>query len=99
MGSPWKELSSLVPRLTPLLSRNADELSGGQQTLVGLAAAILACEQYLFLDEPSASIDHELLLTICDLLRKLSRTGLYAVITSVQIRFLKKLTADSSAEC
>ncbi len=40
-----------------LLSRNAAELSGGQQARLGLAAVLLAEPDILLLDEPTNDLD------------------------------------------
>lgn len=84
LGCPWEELFSLAPQLAPRLSKYADQLSGGEQTLVGLVSAVLACGRYLLLDEPSASVSYEVLDTVADLLSKLSRSARYAIMLAEQ---------------
>ncbi len=55
-GPAIAEAAELVG-VTPLLGSVARGLSSGQQTLVGLAKALLNRPQLLLLDEPTASLD------------------------------------------
>ena len=57
-------------RLSPLLSREYNALSGGQKTVVNLAAAVLPGPDILLLDEPTNHLDMETLEWFEDFLSK-----------------------------
>ncbi len=72
-GYEMEERSSKVIggfRLSPLLSREYNALSGGQKTVVNLAAAVLPGPDILLLDEPTNHLDMETLEWFEDFLSK-----------------------------
>jgi ABC-2 type transport system ATP-binding protein len=69
--------------LEDLLDSTVQRLSSGQQTLVGLAKALINRPRVLFLDEPTASLDPEHSQSVRNALRRLaSERGMTIFITS-----------------
>ena len=71
--------------LEHLADRNGQSLSGGEQTLVAMAAILVMDVSLLFLDEPTSNLDEKSRELLLDLLE---RYGLPALIVSHDIPFL-----------
>lgn len=68
--------------LEPLVSRPLDQLSGGEQQRVAVAAAMIRRPQVLVLDEPTSQLDAASAQSVLDWLRDLrQREGLTTVIS------------------
>jgi ABC-type polar amino acid transport system ATPase subunit len=65
------------------------ELSGGQKQRVGIARALAMRPNLLLFDEPTSSLDPELVSGILDLMRKLAEEGLTMVVVSHEMGFAK----------
>lgn len=71
-----------LTRLQHLVSRQFNELSGGEKRRVMLARAIIQTEQFLLLDEPAAYLDPQHQLELFEILQILAKSGIGILITS-----------------
>jgi len=78
--------------LAALAKRQFWELSGGQKQRVLIARALAAGPEVLFLDEPTAGVDHEAEQTIIDLIGRLNRDrALTAILVSHHLGHIQSL--------
>ncbi len=68
--------------LTEYAKRLVSNLSGGQQSRVSLAIALLGHPKLLVLDEPTVGVDPVLRKQLWQLFRKLARTGITLLVSS-----------------
>ena len=78
--------------LAPLAKRQFWELSGGQKQRVLIARALAAEAEVLFLDEPTAGVDHQAEATIIELIGRLNREhALTAVLVSHHLGHIESM--------
>jgi manganese/zinc/iron transport system ATP- binding protein len=78
--------------LAPLATRQFWELSGGQKQRVLIARALAAEPEVLFLDEPTAGVDHEAEATIIALIGHLNRArAITAILVSHHLGHIESL--------
>jgi ABC-type polar amino acid transport system ATPase subunit len=65
------------------------ELSGGQKQRVGIARALAMRPKLLLFDEPTSSLDPELVSGILDLMRRLAEEGMTMIVVSHEMGFAK----------
>jgi polar amino acid transport system ATP-binding protein len=65
------------------------ELSGGQQQRVGIARALAMDPKVMLLDEPTSSLDPELVGEVLDTMTKLSRRGITMLVVTHEIEFAR----------
>jgi iron complex transport system ATP-binding protein len=71
-----------LTRLGHLISRQYNELSGGEKRRVMYARAVIQAEQFLLLDEPAAYLDPQHQLDLFESLQTLAASGIGILITS-----------------
>jgi polar amino acid transport system ATP-binding protein len=89
-----------VPRARELLSRvglggKADsypaELSGGQMQRVAIARALAMQPKAILFDEPTSSLDPELVGEVLSVMRRLAEDGMTMVVVTHEIRFAQEV--------
>jgi branched-chain amino acid transport system ATP-binding protein len=88
------EVVSFIPEIKKFLSREAYQLSGGQQKLVALARAMIVGKDLLLLDEPFEGVAPALAERLVELLSELNKSNLITMITESDESFSKIIKAD-----
>ena len=90
----FEEVISFIPELKDFLSRQAFQLSGGQQKLVALARAMIVGKNLLLLDEPFEGVAPALAERLVELISGLNKDNLITLITESEESFSKKIKAN-----
>jgi polar amino acid transport system ATP-binding protein len=64
-----------------------EELSGGQQQRVAIARALVMRPKAMLFDEPTSSLDIELVREVLDVMESLARDGMTMVVVTHELRF------------
>lgn len=80
--------------LQELADRPAPRLSGGERQRLALARALARDPEVLFLDEPTASLDPAATLSIEELVRNVSASGVKVVMTTHDLGEAARLAGD-----
>ncbi|MEB3299333.1 MAG: phosphonate ABC transporter ATP-binding protein [Candidatus Sericytochromatia bacterium] len=80
--------------LLPLAYQRADAISGGQQQRVAIARALMQCPALILGDEPVASLDPKLSLSILELMRTICREDGITVLVCLHVLDLARRFAD-----
>lgn len=83
------EIAGLV-QITDLLDCHPFDLSGGEQQRAALAKVLLTKPKILLLDEPTKGIDNYFKITLAQILKKLTQSGVTIVMVSHDIEFCAK---------
>ncbi len=92
LGLPRDEIrqrvaeSAEIVGISGLLSRNPHQLSGGEQQLVVIAAALALHPQMIVLDEPYANLDPANVRQVRNALREIHRRGTAIVLTEHRLQ-------------
>jgi polar amino acid transport system ATP-binding protein len=65
------------------------ELSGGQQQRVGIARAVAAGPEVLFLDEPTSALDPEMTAEVLELIQELAEEGQRIILSTHEMGFAR----------
>ena len=88
-----KRVFGMIDRLSlgPVADRAAAALSGGQQKLLALGAAVLGGAKMLLLDEPTAGVNPALRLTLVETLHEIRDQGVTIVVVEHDMGFIARL--------
>jgi len=84
----------LFPVLKEMLDRQGGDLSGGQQQQLAIGRALVINPQLLILDEPTEGIQPNVILEICDIIRRLNTDRGMTVILVEQKLPIARRVAD-----
>jgi ABC-type polar amino acid transport system ATPase subunit len=74
-------------------SKYPDELSGGQQQRVAIARALVMKPKAMLFDEPTSSLDIELVREVLDVMEALAREGMTMVVVTHEMRFAQHVAS------
>ena len=70
-----------------------NQLSGGQQQRVAIARALCMEPRILLFDEPTSSLDPEMVQEVLSVMQELARDGMTMVVVSHEVRFARKVAS------
>lgn len=70
------------------------QLSGGQQQRVGIARALAMEPKLILLDEPTSSLDPELVSGVLETIRRLAENGMTMIIVTHEMSFARRLATS-----
>ncbi len=68
------------------------DLSGGQKQRVAIARALALNPEVLLCDEPTSSLDPELVTDVLDILTKLAKSGMTMIVVTHEMNFAAKMS-------
>jgi ABC-type polar amino acid transport system ATPase subunit len=81
-------------RISSQANKRPDQLSGGQQQRVAIARALCMRPHLMLFDEPTSSLDPEMIREVLDAMGELARSGMTMVVVTHEMGFARHV-ADS----
>ncbi len=86
---------ALFPRLRERQSQLAGSLSGGEQQMLAIGRAVMACPALLLLDEPSMGLSPKIVHEMFELIRTLNRDGVTILLVEQNIHQALQIADDA----
>ena len=77
--------------LADLENQYPSQLSGGQKQRVGIARAMAMSPRMILLDEPTSSLDPELVSDVLEAIRQLAASGMTMIIVTHEMNFARQI--------
>jgi ABC-type polar amino acid transport system ATPase subunit len=96
-GLPWAEANDRAERLlrrvgiSDQIDKYPSQLSGGQQQRVAIARALAMEPKILLFDEPTSSLDPEMVQEVLQVMRELAHTGITMLIATHEMGFAREV--------
>jgi ABC-type polar amino acid transport system ATPase subunit len=97
-GLSWQEANSRAERLLARVNifdqvdKYPSQLSGGQQQRVAIARALAMEPKVLLFDEPTSSLDPEMVQEVLEVIRELAHTGITMLIATHEMGFAREVS-------
>jgi ABC-type polar amino acid transport system ATPase subunit len=96
-GLSWAEANMRAERLLARvgifdqIDKYPSQLSGGQQQRVAIARALAMEPKVLLFDEPTSSLDPEMVQEVLEVMRELAHTGITMLVATHEIGFAREI--------
>jgi ABC-type polar amino acid transport system ATPase subunit len=96
-GLSWPEADARARKLLERvglkdqIEKYPAQLSGGQQQRVGIARALAMEPKVLLFDEPTSSLDPEMVGEVLDVMQQLAKTGVTMIVVTHEMGFARKV--------
>jgi ABC-type polar amino acid transport system ATPase subunit len=96
-GLSWLEAEARAERLLARvgifdqINKHPSQLSGGQQQRVAIARALAMEPKVLLFDEPTSSLDPEMVQEVLQVMRELAHTGITMVVATHEMGFAREV--------
>lgn len=87
----WRKLLIDATGLESRLSHRPAELSGGQQQRVAIARALAMNPKLMLFDEPTSSLDPELVGEVLETMKQLAKEGMTMVVVTHEMGFAREV--------
>ncbi len=85
------EVLALFPPLEPLLSRRADQMSGGEQQMLAVARSLMGNPYVVLLDEPSEGVAPIIVERMTHMVRGLRERGVSVLLSEQNLEFAARV--------
>jgi general L-amino acid transport system ATP-binding protein len=96
-GLSWREANERAERLLARVhivdqaDKHPSQISGGQQQRVAIARALAMEPKILLFDEPTSSLDPEMVQEVLEVMRELAHTGITMVVVTHEMGFAREV--------